>query len=149
VRDLPTYPKEIQTLHRLAEKMHIAASECAGFANEERAELETFDTLSEAHADREEARTKLGPVMAAVRVAVVPNLVDKLKSCRDAQRGGAEDRSLDALMLACFGTTRADVPVTNASGSTSYGDPLRLPSPQSMHATTACTDAATAANAIL
>lgn len=149
MRDLPTYPAEMRTLHRLCERMHVQASECGGFATEERAELETFDSLSDAHTDRDEARRQLEPVMTAVRSRVVPNLVDKLKACREAQRGSTEDRALDALMLACFGTTRADVPVTNGSGSTAYGDPLRLPSLQSLRASTSCTDAATAAGAIL
>jgi hypothetical protein len=57
----------MQLLHRLGEKMHIAASACAGFEDEERAELAKFDELSEAHADRDVAARELAPVMAAVR----------------------------------------------------------------------------------
>jgi hypothetical protein len=127
LRDLPTDPSEMQTLHRLAEKMHREAAACAGFADEENAELATFDELSEAHADRDTAARTLGPLMAAVQKAVVPNLVDKLRTCRDGQRGSADDAALDRLMLACFGQTRSQVPVTTASGSTAYGDPMRLP----------------------
>jgi hypothetical protein len=141
LRELPTYPREMQLLHRLGEKMHIAAATCAGFEDEERAELAKFDELSEAHADRDEAARELGPVMAAVQSAVVPKLSAKLASCREAQRGTADDAALDALMGACFGLGRADFPVTSAGGSTAYGDPMRLPAPQSFKAEAACTEA--------
>jgi hypothetical protein len=141
LRDLPTYPHEMQILHQLGEKMHIAAAVCAGFEDEERAELAKFDELSDAHADRDAAARELAPVMAAVQNAVVPKLVPKLASCRDAQRGSSEDTALDGLMGACFGLSRADFPVTSAGGSTAYGDPMRLPSRDAFKDGDACSQA--------
>ena len=47
------------------------------------------------------------------------------------------------------GLTRADFPVTGTSGSTVYGDPLRLPSRQAFTASDACSEAATRVEELL
>jgi hypothetical protein len=52
-------------------------------------------------------------------------------------------------MGACFGLGRSDFPVTGAGGSTAFGDPMRLPSPQSFKAGGACTDAGDRVAALL